>query len=217
MPCGMPLIPAISPEKRRLFVKSLPITQSSEFDCGPTTLMNALRFLYPREILPPGLLRGIWTMGNDTFNESGEPGKHGTSAAAIRYLSDWLNRYGIAFHFPIHTLFLSGRQARIEAGGPVLSCLEKGGCALIRCWAGGYGHYVLLTGRLDTDEIAFWDPYEESPDFSREPGRRVLSLPWANRAASLAILNGQGNSDYEMGRFSKREILCFDPPDLSSK
>ena len=50
-------------------MKNRLIHQSSEFDCGPTTLINALRFLYEREEIPPMLLKGIWIYGNDAFND----------------------------------------------------------------------------------------------------------------------------------------------------
>ena len=33
--------------------------QFSEYDCGPTSLQNALSFLFDREEIPPEVLRGI--------------------------------------------------------------------------------------------------------------------------------------------------------------
>ena len=33
--------------------------QISEYDCGPTTLLNALNFLFEREEIPPDIIRNI--------------------------------------------------------------------------------------------------------------------------------------------------------------
>ena len=70
------------------------ISQSSEYDCGPTCLLNAVRFLFEREEIQPGVLKHIWVMGNDTYCEKGRLGFHGTSRAAMRYMADWLREYG---------------------------------------------------------------------------------------------------------------------------
>ena len=75
--------------------------QSSEYDCGPTSLINAIRFLFEREEIDPHLIKGIWNLANDTFNDAGELGKHGTSMAAACYISSWINgyekRYGLIY------------------------------------------------------------------------------------------------------------------------
>ena len=49
--------------------------QSSEYDCGPTSVVNALRFLYAREELPPCLVKGVWTLCNDTFLQGEHMGR----------------------------------------------------------------------------------------------------------------------------------------------
>lgn len=45
--------------------------QSSEYDCGPTTLTNALRFLFERCDIPPELLKAIALYTLDAYNEQG--------------------------------------------------------------------------------------------------------------------------------------------------
>ena len=40
--------------------------QSTEYDCGPTTILNAIRFLFNRQEIPPALVKGIWLYCNDT-------------------------------------------------------------------------------------------------------------------------------------------------------
>ena len=33
--------------------------QMSEYDCGPTTMLNAISYLFPREIISPEVIRNI--------------------------------------------------------------------------------------------------------------------------------------------------------------
>ena len=186
------------------------ICQSSEFDCGPTCVTNAMRFLFEREEIPPCVLKHIWTMGIDTYPNGGETGKMGTSKASMRYMAAWFNCYANGCHFPVHTEFLELEDARIHPGSRTWACLERGGCAVMRCSTGGIGHYVLLTGILPGGEIGLFDPYDEEPEFT-EPGRRVVSgCPKAmNRAVRSELLNLMDQSDYAMGPLEQRENLLF--------
>ena len=54
------------------------IYQSTEYDCGPTTVINAIRFLFERKEIPPALIKGIWTYCNDTYGDQGHAGKPST-------------------------------------------------------------------------------------------------------------------------------------------
>ena len=186
------------------------IHQSSEYDCGPTCLTNAMRFLFDREEIHPGILKQIWLIGNDTYCEKGRLGCRGTSMAAMRYMADWFNEYGKAWRFPVAAAFLSGEAAAVSPGSQTWNCLARGGCAVMRCSAGGIGHYVLLTGLLPEGEIGLFDPYAEEPDF-REPGRRVVrgQPKQMNRAVQYNLLNLQDTSDYAMGPCDRRENLLI--------
>ena len=186
------------------------ICQSSEYDCGPTSLTNALRFLFEREEILPGLLKHIWLMGNDTYCEKGRLGCHGTSKAAMRYMAEWFNGYAKGFRFPIAAEFLENERAEVAPGGRAWDCLQKGGCAVMRCSAGGIGHYVLLTAVLPDNEIGLFDPYQEDPVFT-EPGRRVVhgQPKRCNRAVRYDLLNLRDKSDYAMGEYKDRELLLI--------
>ena len=191
-------------------MKSDLIYQSSEYDCGPTCMTNAIRFLFERKEIMPGLLKHIWLMGNDTYCEKGRVGCHGTSKAAMRYMADWFNAYAKGWQFPIAAEFVENEDAIAEPGGRLWQCLERGGCAVMRCTAGGIPHYVLLTAILPEGEIGLFDPYEEEPDF-KEPGRRVIDgkPKQYNRAVRYDLLNLQEVSDYAMGEYKDRELLLI--------
>ncbi len=186
------------------------IHQSSEYDCGPTCLVNALRFLYEREEIQPGMLQRIWIMGNDTCCEKGGPGCRGTSRASMRYMADWLREYGRNCRFPVDAEFLCDGDAAVAPGNRVWAALEEGGCAVMRCYAGEIPHYVLLTAVLPHGEIGLFDPYAEDPDF-REAGRRVVTgFPkQMNRAVRYDLLNRTDKADYAMGEPAEREIVIL--------
>lgn len=76
--------------------------QMTEYDCGPTSLMNAVSFLFEREKIPPELIRNIMLYCLDCYGEEGSPGKRGTSRAAMMFLSQLagrLRKNGEAPHF----------------------------------------------------------------------------------------------------------------------
>ena len=83
--------------------------QVSEFDCGPTTVLNALSYLFQREDLPAELVRNIMIYCLDCYNEEGRPGGNGTSRAAMMFLSNWLNGFGKVSKLPVSSRYLSGK------------------------------------------------------------------------------------------------------------
>ena len=192
------------------------IYQSTEYDCGPTCLTNALRFLFEREEILPGLLKHIWLMGNDTYCEKGCVGCHGTSKSSMRYMADWFNEFRCGWRFPIAAEFLDEAEAAVTPGSKTWQCLERGGCAVVRCTSGGIGHYVLLTAILPNDEIGLFDPYLEEADFTGPGRREITGQPGRmNRAVSYPLLNLEEVADYAMGALNKRENLLIwraDPP-----
>ena len=190
-------------------MKNRLIGQTTEFDCGPTTVVNAIRFLFEREEVPPALIKGIWTLLNDTFSHQGRHGEHGTSRAAMRFLGEWINGYSRGCCFPLRTELLEDSGALLLPGSALEDCLKSGGCAAIRCWSNEYEHYVLLTG-LEQDGAAAFDPYDEDPDYEEDlPGIRVIrdQPKKMNRIISREILNTRKIRDYALG--AQPEVLTF--------
>lgn len=186
--------------------------QSTEYDCGPTTVTNAIRYLFEREEIPPTLIKGIMMYGNDTFNDSGEMGKRGTSPEAIHYLACWLNGFSKGCGFPLRAEALGGDEAKMVPGSRTLQCVEEGGAALIWCWSGGYGHYVLLTS-VEEDGIGLFDPYYED-DLKltmEENGARIVNdQPCRmNRVVKMEVINADDTRDFAMGEWEKRVNLLM--------
>lgn len=194
-------------------MKNLLNYQSSEYDCGPVTLTNAVRYLFEREEIYPDIIKYIMLYCLDSYNEAGEIGKRGTSASAMLFLSNWLNQFGLIKNFPISCEFLSGQEVQINPAGKIISALRQGGVVVIRLFL-EVEHYVLLTG-IENDSIYLFDPYyeeENDPELSieyHEPGIAFINdqPKRANRLVSIERLNRTGEGFYEMGPYDIREAV----------
>ena len=186
--------------------------QTSEYDCGPTTILNGIRYLFEREDIPPTLIKGIMMYGNDTFNDDGEAGKRGTTKSAVKYMACWLTGFSKGCGFPIRAEYAVDEETEICEGSRTYTCLQEGGAALIFCWTGGYGPYVLLTG-IDGDCIELFDPYyEEGLKLTMEEHGAIVveGKPRSmNRLVKMEVLNRMDKSDYAMGDFDRRVNLLL--------
>ena len=97
----------------------------------------------------------------------------------------------------------------------IVGCLQQGGVAVIRCWLGGDGHYVLLTRALG-ERIGLFDPYAVHPRaFPLEKLRGqgielVEDQPGVlNRLVRMEVLDADGRDNYNMGDFSVREAMLL--------
>ncbi len=189
--------------------------QTSEYDCGPISLLNGIRYLYDRESIYPDMIKFIMLYCMDTYNEAGELCKHGTSPAAMNYMSSWLNHFGEVKNFPIHCDFISGQAVTVTPGSCIWNALEKGGVVLLHLFL-QVGHYVLLTG-IENDRVLLFDPYYEELDdpkldeeYLTDEIEFITDQPKkANRSISLERLNRFTTGYYEMGDFPCREALMI--------
>ena len=189
--------------------------QTTEYDCGTTCLINALRYLYERRDIHPELLKTIALSTLDTYNAQGETGKRGTTKAAIRYLADWFTEYGQWRNFPISAKFLDGEAARLTPESEMADCLRQGGAVMIRCLLGGDGHYVLLT-RLMGEEVGLFDPYDSRCEPQEEQDaffgdvKLVDDQPRAmNRIVGMDTINATTEENYNMGPWKDREVMLI--------
>lgn len=196
-------------------MKNLLNYQSSEYDCGPVSLTNAIRYLFDREVIYPDIIKYIMLYCLDSYNDNGESGKHGTSASAMMFLSNWFNQFGKVKDFPIFCEFLSGEDVFLSQTSKIVVALQQGGAVILRLFLDG-GHYVLLTG-IEGDNVYLFDPYyveaddpKLDPQFLNEGITFITDQPKrANRLISVQRLNQQTEGFYEMGPFDTREALIM--------
>ena len=91
-------------------MKNLLNYQTSEYDCGPVSILNGIRYLFEREEIYPDIVKFIMLYCMDTYNEHGELCKRGTSAAAVHYMSNWLNHFSETRNFPIHCDYIKKEE-----------------------------------------------------------------------------------------------------------
>lgn len=196
-------------------MKNLLNYQTSEYDCGPVSLTNAIRYLFDREEIYPDIIKYIMLYSLDSYNDKGEIGKFGTSASAMMFLSSWLNQFGKMKGFPITCEFLAGEDVFLSQTSKIVAALQQGGAVILRLFL-DVGHYVLLTG-IEGDNVYLFDPYyvelddpELDQEFLEEGITFITDQPKrANRLISMNRLNRLTTGFYEMGPYDIREALIM--------
>ena len=185
--------------------------QISEYDCGPTSMLNAMSFLFSREELPPEILRNTMLYCLDCYGKEGHPGKSGTSCMAMMFLSNWLDGLGKAGLLPVSSRYLRGEEIFIGEGSRLNDTLCRKGVAVVRLWF-EVEHYVLMTG-VEDEEILLFDPYyqEEAFEGAESPVRIDLTHPlWYNRRVPFSFFNRETQELYALGEKDTREaVLLF--------
>lgn len=186
--------------------------QLSEYDCGPTTMLNAIGYLFDRETVPPEVIRNIMLYSLDCYNKEGAPGRKGTSCAAMMFLSHWLDGLGETPALPVKSEYVSGAAVHLGEGA-ISRALALGGVAVLRLYY-DVEHYVLLTGIRDGYAYLF-DPYYLNASMQKEleaAGVEVQQehLQGWNRRAPLTLFHQEGQGIYALGPKERREaVLLF--------
>lgn len=183
--------------------------QTSEYDCGPTTLINAFRYLFEREEIMPEIIKTIYLYTLDEYNSEGEYGKSGTSRMAMQFLSNWFNHFRQTKNFPVYTEIIMGDNVRINKDSKIIECLFQGGAAVARVWLGSTEHYILLTD-VEGDYICLFDPYEWDKPVDQNDVIKVKDCPCSmNRKVKMDLMNGVAEGYYTLGVPEKREIMLL--------
>lgn len=196
-------------------MKNLLNYQTSEYDCGPVSIINGIRYLFDREEIYPDIIKFVMLYCMDTYNNEGELCKQGTSPAAMNYVKSWLNHFGAIKHFPLHCEYYSGEKVTLTPESPITDALKKGGIAVLFLYL-EVGHYVLLTG-IENDRVLLFDPFyeeEDDPDLDKEYFTEEIAFihdqpKKANRSVAMERLNRTTRDYYEMGEFLNREALIM--------
>ena len=182
--------------------------QASEYDCGPTTMLNSISYLFHRREIPPDVIKHIMLYCLDSYNIKGEFGKSGTSGIAMMFLSNWLNQFGRVKKFPICCEFLTREDVQITQNSKIVSSLQQGGAVVVKLVLGGW-HYVLLTG-AESNSISLFDPYYRKKDFGIKGIVMVSDKPSKmNRLVDFGILNSPEKGIYSLGPVETREAVVL--------
>ena len=187
--------------------------QMSEYDCGPTALLNAVSYLFPRSEVPPEIIRSVMLYTLDCYSMDGTACKAGTSRMAMMYLANWLEGFSRATQFPLTCQYLSGRAVHIGAHSHINDALVRGGVAVVRLFY-EVEHYALLTG-ASKDHIYLFDPYylaDAEPEFVRAGIAVTCAQPHSyNRIVPFGCFNRETCELYAFGAMESREaVVLFD-------
>lgn len=183
--------------------------QATEYDCGPTSMTNAIIYMFDRDEIPPDLVHHIGQCTLDSFDENGHAGRYGTSGAAVRYFGSWLNELRHAGLLPIESSFTEKDAVFLGENSILSKALDNGSAIVVHVFLDGYGHYILLTGR-EGSSCKVFDPYykDQAPKDPRIT--KITDQPFShNLLVPEDILNSTSTEDYSMGDVSTREAIII--------
>lgn len=182
--------------------------QSTEYDCGPTTLINAINYLFHRKDISPDVIKSIMLYCLDGYNKKGEACKNGTTGAAMMFLANWMNQFGKCKKWPISCEVVNGERVHVSQNSKIAECLGQGGVVVARVMLGCW-HYVLFTG-MDKDYIYLFDPYYRVKPFHMDGIEMITDEPTKmNRKVRHELINSEGSGHYALGRNEGRECMLL--------
>ena len=182
--------------------------QNTEYDCGTTSFINALAYLYDREDFPVELLKQIYRFTLDVKGPDGVTGEGGTSKKHAELLADWFVKYASRnSNFDIKCKELQGKDVTIQKIKKVLS---ERGVALARCWQESE-HYVIIT-KIDNNFAYIFDPYYLDNDYyaNDEDVAMVFHEEFThNRIVKTKRLFEESHKDYSLLEEPRRLIILL--------
>ena len=142
----------------------------------------------------PDIVKFIMLYTLDTYNTKESCVGARTSAAAMHYLTNWMNHFAeTLLSDPLR--ILSGDEVTLIPGSPVYEALKRGAAVQVRLIL-ECPHYVLLTGLTDDGRVLLFDPYyeeEDDPEFDEEYRTDEIHFLYdmpkrANRSVSIERL-----------------------------
>ena len=188
--------------------------QITDFDCGPTSLLNGISFLFEREEIPPEIVRNIMLFCLDQYGGDGTPGKKGTSHAAMQFLSHWLDGFGETGKLALKSIYLTGGDVTLEPGSRLRNIICRGGTAVVRVDLEGW-HYVLITD-VRQNSVYVFDPYRLPEPFPVPDVQTVYDHEFSyNRIVPMEKLDRTVLLPYSFGPYEQREaVLLFNSATL---
>jgi len=191
--------------------------QTTEYDCVPTTVLNAIRALFERWEIPPEVVTHLWLYTLDTMDRQGRSGTRGSSDLATRLLTQWLDVYANPQwpRFNVRASFIAGPEVHLGPGSRILACLREGGVAATSVrWGTRDRHYTLALA-ADDRHMWFFDPYldEPLPITRRWPRGLFQPVDRGPRGANLRVdrvrVDMDGDAHYAFGHHRDRDAVLL--------
>jgi len=181
--------------------------QNTEYDCGTTSFVNAIAYLFDREDVPVELLKAIYRYTLDVETE-GIIGKGGTSRTHAEMLAKYFVKFANETKgFNLKCKILSKDQVNLD---DMKKCLVNNGVIVARCWM-EVEHYVIIT-KIDDNFAYIFDPYYLDEDYYKSDPDVAIVLHSTfshNRLVKLSRLLDTCNKDFALMDFNSREVILI--------
>ena len=182
--------------------------QNTEYDCGTTSFVNALAYLYNREDIPVQLLKAIYKFTLDVEDKNGIEGNGGTSKENAALLAEYFVNYANENKdFNINCEILYGKDVTLDK---MKDTLNNTGVIVARCWQDDE-HYVLITN-MDDNFAYIFDPYYLEEDYYVEDDDVAIVLHETfthNRIVKLDRLFDESKKDCSLMKENERSIILI--------
>lgn len=135
--------------------------QVSDYDCVPTTFINALNYLFIRAEIPPFIVHRVYKDCLDI------EASRGTSRRAIQEVGYLLNNYRDKRYgkFAVESQFICGAQVHLRQNSRIIRCIDAKGVALLCVHSSrNFWHYVLGL-RFEGGWLHCYDPSPRTKRF----------------------------------------------------
>ena len=182
--------------------------QNTEYDCGTTSFVNALAYIYEREDIPVELLKAIYRFTLDVDGKDGIEGTGGTSRKHAELLAKYFTEYANKNdEFDINCKILYGKDVTLEK---MKKTLDDNGVIIARCWQ-DTEHYVLIT-KIDDNFAYIFDPYYLKEDYYVKDDDVAIVLHEAfthNRLVKIGRLFDESLKDFSLLEEAKRSVILI--------
>lgn len=181
--------------------------QVSEYDCGPTAILNAFSFLFEREEIPAILNKAICAYTLDLKDKKGNLGALGTSRLAMTKLITWINRYSALSDFKVLCQKLEGKAVTIDK---LKNCLLKRGVIIVRSYL-EEEHYIIVTKITEKYVYIFDSYYLDKKSYKNNKQVKIIfKFPFNyNRKVNLNRFTSTTKKDFSLGPIFKRECILI--------
>lgn len=156
--------------------------QASEYDCVPTTFINALCYLFHRQEIPPGVIRKVYKECLDLESA------RGTSGRAIGVLAKWLKNYNEKSYkkFQVASSYLKGKQVHLQDDGKIMQCINQKGAALLCVHSSNDAWHYILGFQEREGWLYCYDPLPRTKRFIHNEFIQFIE-PAGNQEANLRV------------------------------
>lgn len=165
-------------------------TQISEYDCAPTTYLNAFSCLFKRDEIAPGIIRIIYKNSLDC--KENMIGDCGTSKRAMKKITKKIKQYSLRHNINLDIKYIKGNKVDICK---IINWIKHEGIIIVRSYL-ELEHYFLITD-IDDNSFFIFDPYLNNTNELH------------NTKVLFTDMDSEAKTDYSLGPVNKREIILL--------